>query len=119
MITDQTDIGNFQLIHDITLPQELVCNTEVAVISAMDDKIYIIPFIKVIDKVQGLIIPTLGVTHSDKTNSCLILAIGLYLFYITIIYICLTTDADIIRMVIYHIATAHKQASKRNEQEFR
>ena len=59
MITNETNIRNFQLIHDITLPQELVCDTKITEISTMDDEINVISFIEVIDKILGFIIPTL------------------------------------------------------------
>ena len=59
MVTYQTDIGDFQLIHNITLPQEFIGYPEVAEVSAVDNKVDIIPFIKMIDKIYSLIIPPL------------------------------------------------------------
>lgn len=51
MIAKQTDIRNFQFIHDVSLPQEFIGDSEVAEVSGVNNEVNIIPLIEVINKV--------------------------------------------------------------------
>jgi len=97
-------------VHNVPLPKELVCYTEVTDVSAMNDEIYVVPLVEVAYKVVGLVIPALGITHCYEPDCCLVLAVLLYLGNVVGIDIGFTADVYIVRVIIYHVAAGYEQA---------
>ena len=110
VIAEKYHIGYLEFVHNVPLPKELVCYTEVTDVSAMNDEIYVVPLVEVAYKVVGLVIPALGITHCYEPDCCLVLAVLLYLGNVVGIDIGFTADVYIVRVIIYHVAAGYKQA---------
>ena len=112
MVAYQGYVGHTELVHDVALPQKLVRHAEVAHVTAVDNEVDVIALVYLSHEVQRFVVPALRVAHGHELNRCLVLAFLLYLRNIMGVYIGLAVDAYIIRMIVYHVATAHKQAEE-------
>ena len=72
VVAEKYHIGYLEFVHNVPLPKELVCYTEVTDVSAMNDEIYVVPLVEVAYKVVGLVIPALGITHCYEPDCCLV-----------------------------------------------
>ena len=73
----------------------------------MDDKVDVVPLVEVVDKVYSFVIPSLGIAHGDEADDRLAFTLGFYLCDIMLVDICRTTDACVVWMIVYHVATAY------------
>ena len=112
MIANQGDIGNVELVHNVALPKKFVRNAEVAHVAAVDNEVDVIALVYLSYEIQCFVIPALRVAHGYEFNRCLVFAFLFYLGNIMGVYIGFTVDAYIIRVIVYHLTTAHKQAEE-------
>ena len=112
VVANQGNIGHVELVHNVALPKELVSNTEVTHVTAMNNEVDVVALIYLSYEIQRLVIPALRVAHSHEFNRCLAFAFLFYLCNVMGIYVGLTADAHIIRVIVYHVAASHEQAEE-------
>jgi len=112
MVAYQGYVGHTELVHDVALPQKLVRHAEVAHVTAVDNEVDVIALVHLSYEIQCFVIPALRVAHGYEFNRCLVFAFLFYLGNIMGVYIGFTVDAYIIRVIVYHLTTAHKQAEE-------
>ena len=115
MVTDQSDIGNFQFLQNITLPDKFLGDAKIGEIPTMNHKIQIIALIGGFHKIFQLIMPTLGIADKSISDGILFCRLPLYACNITVIDLFCSFNIPIIRMNIEHIAgLQNKQAHQSN-----
>ena len=78
----------------------------------MNNEVDVVALIYLSYEIQRLVIPALRVAHSHEFNRCLAFAFLFYLCNVMGIYVGLTADAHIIRVIVYHVAASHEQAEE-------
>ena len=110
VVTDKGYVRYFQTVQNVPLPEEFVGHSEIAQVSAVNDKIDVIPLVQVIHEIYGLVIPALRVAHRDKADGVFPQTIAFYLFDVVGIYVGFSIYSDIVRVVVYHFTAGQKQA---------
>ena len=82
----------------------------------MDDEVYVVPLVHVVDKVLRLVIPALRVAHGDEADGLLVAAGSFNLRDVVRVHIRLSLNAHIVGMVVYQV-TAGYQPKAGEEQE--